>query len=372
MVLNFWSIILIASAGQSVFLIFLLIFRPSSNKHALKLLVALLFILLLTTIHNLWYAGRIYYSYPSISGFGRGLILTIGPLFYLYTRAITDKSFKLRWQQWFHAIPYLIGLAMVISQDSPSNLDEGLLIVDAFMTTGIKASPLTIIRFALYIVHILVYIFLSRKLITSIASDSSQYLISIEKRSKWIRQLNLILGAIAIVFLISLGDIFISGMYSYHGNFVLTLLVSVFIYMMAYQAVAQDSSLLPGFGKKYGSVNLKTDQKITLLPALVTLLETEKIFLNPELKLGDVATRLNVQSHVLTSLINTELGKSFFELLNQYRVQEFIKIANQPEYNHLSIFGIAQEVGYKSKSSFNTAFKKQMGATPSQYLKKAD
>ncbi|MCE7991236.1 MAG: helix-turn-helix transcriptional regulator [Roseivirga sp.] len=372
MVLNFWSIILIASAGQSVFLIFLLIFRPSSNKNALKLLVALLFILLLTTIHNLWYAGRIYYSYPAVSGFGRGLILTIGPLFYLYTRAITDGNFKLSWHQWLHAIPYLIGLGMVISQDSPSNMDEGLLIVDAFMTTGIKASYITIVRFALYIVHMLVYIFLSRRLISYIASDKSQYLIPIEKRSKWIKQLNLILGAIALIFLISLGDIFISGLYSYHSNFILTLLVSAFIYMVAYQAVAQDSSLLPGFGKKYGSVNIKADQKSSLLPALLGLLETEKIFLNPELKLGDVAARLHVQSHVLTSLINTQLGKSFFELLNQYRVQEFIEKANQPEYNHLSIFGIAQEVGYKSKSSFNTAFKKQMGVTPSQYLKNAD
>lgn len=372
MVLNFWSIILIASAGQSVFLIFLLIFRPSGNRNALKLLLVLLFIMLLTNIHNLWYAGRIYYTYPEISGFGRGLTLTLGPLFYLYTRAITDGSFRLRWQQWLHAIPYLIGLIMVMSQESPDDINEGVLIVDAFMTTGIKASPLTISRFALYVVHLLTYIYLSRKLVSNMASDKSLYLTSLEKRSGWIKQLNLILSAIALIFVIALVDIFISGIYSYHGNFVLTLAFSAFVYLVAYQAVAQNSSLLPGFDKRYSSVNIRAEQKSSLLPALLKLMDTDKVFLNPELKLSDVAGQLKVQPHILTSLINTELEKSFFELLNQYRIKEFAERARQPEYSHLSIFGIAQEVGYKSKSSFNTAFKKQMGVTPSQYLKNSD
>lgn len=369
MVLNFWSIVLIASAGQCVFLLLLLVFRPNSNRKARALLAALLFVLLLTNIHNLWYAGRIYYSYPALAGFGRGLTLAIGPLFYLYTQAITDSRFKFKAQQWFHILPYILGQALIFFQHSPSNVGEGVLMVEAFMTTGLETSPLTTTRFVIYVVHLLTYIFLSRRLMGSVTDDNTRYLITMEKRSGWINQVNLVFSTIALVLLASLSYMLISGYYSFHINSILIIVVSVFIYMVAYQAVANANSLLPDFSKKYEGAKLKNGQKSSLVAGLIRLFQEEKVFLNPDLKLADVAQRLEVQPHTLTALINSELKKSFFELLNQYRVREFIIKAKDPEYAHLSIFGIAQETGYKSKSSFNTAFKKQTGVTPSEYLK---
>ena len=161
----------------------------------------------------------------------------------------------------------------------------------------------------------------------------------------------------------------VTGRFGYQANFALTIICSVFIYMTAYRAVANAKELFPDFNKRYGSINLAEDKKSKLLPDLLALFTEDKVFLNADLKLANVAARLDTPPHVLTSLINRELGKTFFELLNEYRVKEFIAKASNPDYSHLSIMGIAQEVGYKSKSSFNTAFKKQTGKTPSEYLK---
>lgn len=371
MVLNFWSAVLIASASQCVFLVLLLLTRKSNNRAAQRILVALLLVLLAITVHNLWYAGRIYYVYPRTAGLGRGLSLIVGPLFYLYTRAITDVHFRFHWKQLLHLIPYLLVTAVIQSQQYSESIDEGIALVDSFMSTGLKATPLSLGRFTLYSLQMLVYVFLARNIVKSAMNKATDYHIPVVKRGRWIMKVNLLLIAVSLILVVSMLNALITGLYGYYANFWLTLAYSLFIYLIAYQAVSNSKALLPDFNKKYSSINLG-EKKNELLDRLIELFEEEKIFLHPQLKLADVAGHLQTSPHILTSLINQELGKTFFELLNQYRVEEFILRARNPEFAHLSIMGIAQEVGYKSKSSFNTAFKKQMGTTPSEYLKKAD
>ena len=372
MVLNLWSILLIASASQCVFLALLLVIRPSQNRAAQYLLTGLLLVVLATNVHNLIYAGRIYYSTPAFTGFGRGLVLLVGPLFYLYTCAIVDPGFKFRWKHLLHTLPYLLGLTLISSQRAPGSLDEAILLIDAFMTTGIKASPLPLIRFSLYVVHILAYIYAARMKLRAKGQAKENYLIPMEARALWVKRLHIVFGAIATIQFFHLGDALISGYYTFHVNFVLTLVYSFFVYVIAYQVVFNVGRLMPGFGEKYASVKIGKDKKESLVPQLLQLFEEEKVYLNPELKLADVAARLSVAPHVLTTLLNAELQKTFFEFLNQYRVEAFIGMAKDPQYAHLSIMGIAHEAGYKSKSSFNTAFKKIKGQTPSEYLKMHD
>ena len=72
---------------------------------------------------------------------------------------------------------------------------------------------------------------------------------------------------------------------------------------------------------------------------------------------------------MLSQVINEQLNKNFSELMNCYRIGEFKTRLADPKYGHHSIMGIAYEVGYNSKSSFNEAFKKLNGVTPSAYLK---
>ena len=63
------------------------------------------------------------------------------------------------------------------------------------------------------------------------------------------------------------------------------------------------------------------------------------------------------------------MNRSFNDLVHYYRINAFKERVVDLEYSKFSIIGLAYDIGYNSKSAFNTAFKKQTGLTPSQYLK---
>ncbi len=370
MVFNLWSVLLIASASQCVFLMVLFAIRPPANKKALIVLLMLMLIILAININNIWYAGYLYRTESVIAGFARGMILLLGPLFYFYTRSIIHQEFRFKAVQLLHLIPYGIGLFMVSLQDSPGNIEQAIALLDDFMAGKLEASTLSISRFVLYSIHLAVYILLSRiEMIKSLNSVDKNYLVSAEMRVSWLKKVNWVLILIALEQVIFTIYSISSGYYSVYGNFVLTLLISGFVYLIAYQTIFNSNQLLPDFSARHASMKIDSSTKSDLISKLTALFENDKIFTHPDLKLQDVAQRLNVPSHLLSNLINNHMEKSFFELLNHYRVKEFIQIAKSPELANYSIMGIANEVGYKSKSSFNTAFKKHTGQTPSEYLK---
>ena len=94
-------------------------------------------------------------------------------------------------------------------------------------------------------------------------------------------------------------------------------------------------------------------------------MDTEKPFLQPDFSLPQLADRLKLSVHVVSQVINDSLQKSFFEMTAEYRIE----IAKQllKDQPNIKIEEIAGQVGYNSKSSFNTAFKKLTGKTPSEF-----
>jgi len=78
---------------------------------------------------------------------------------------------------------------------------------------------------------------------------------------------------------------------------------------------------------------------------------------------------IGVSPNLLSQKINGELNQNFNEYINHYRIIESQKRLIDAEYDHLSIEGIGQSVGFKSKSSFYAAFKKNTSMTPSVYKK---
>jgi len=71
----------------------------------------------------------------------------------------------------------------------------------------------------------------------------------------------------------------------------------------------------------------------------------------------------------VSQVINEKLGKSFFELLASYRIEEAKTILSDAKKNNLTIEEISEMVGYNSKTAFNNAFKKLTGKTPSEFRK---
>jgi AraC-like DNA-binding protein len=100
---------------------------------------------------------------------------------------------------------------------------------------------------------------------------------------------------------------------------------------------------------------------------LITYLEREKPYTDPDLKLQNLSDHLGIPSYELSQIINTGLNRNFCDLINSFRIEEAKQRLTDPDNQHLTIIAIAYDVGFNSKSAFNTAFKKNTSMTPSQY-----
>jgi AraC-like DNA-binding protein len=93
----------------------------------------------------------------------------------------------------------------------------------------------------------------------------------------------------------------------------------------------------------------------------------EKPYLNPILSLGDLAEFLSITDKKLSFVLNQNLNTNFYDFINQYRIDDFLEKAKLEAYANYTLFGIAQDCGFNSKSSFNRIFKNKMNMLPSEY-----
>jgi len=116
---------------------------------------------------------------------------------------------------------------------------------------------------------------------------------------------------------------------------------------------------------KYANKKIKADDAQLMLDRLERVMNEKSVFKNPNLKLNDLANEINVSAHQLSQLLNDSLGKSFTLYVNEYRIQEACRILSTAE--NLTVEAIGEEVGFNSKSTFFSAFKKLKGMTPAMY-----
>ena len=96
-------------------------------------------------------------------------------------------------------------------------------------------------------------------------------------------------------------------------------------------------------------------------------MRTQKTYLNPELTLDMLADTLAIPAKDLSMIINRHFNHNFYEFINGYRIEEAQKRLLDPANKDKTITDIYLEVGFNSKSVFNTFFKKLVGKTPSEY-----
>ncbi len=111
----------------------------------------------------------------------------------------------------------------------------------------------------------------------------------------------------------------------------------------------------------------ETRQKITL--ALNRLMEEDKYFMNSKISLSDLADQSNIPKYLLTPYLN-QYHINFYEFINRYRIEEAKKMLISSDSQKYSVEVIAQKCGFNSRSVFYTAFKKNTGVTPIQFIKK--
>jgi AraC-like DNA-binding protein len=184
-----------------------------------------------------------------------------------------------------------------------------------------------------------------------------------------------------VVALLRLALDFYDPFFVRYTNAVLPLGATVFVYALAFLALREpqqepaDSAPAgdaAASARKYERSALTPERSDAFLKRLIDVMESEKPYTDGELTLPRLAARLSVSTHHLSQVINERLERSFSDFVNSYRVEEAKRRLADPAAGHYSLIAIAEDVGFNSKSSFNAAFKKQTGMTPSEFRKQTN
>jgi len=300
------------------------------------------------------------------------------PVFYLYVLSVCYSDFRLKREHLLHIIPFLLVNIVLIPRFYS--------VSEASKISFLKNSTSMIeIQFNHILVHIQILCYLIA-VFTILKKAKKIYLenyagASIESL-KWLFQFTV---ALSVFFAIALlKNIFKFTDYPNISEGLksgLLLLELTIIFWYLYKALNNpglfrkiDSKLLlvqELISEKKNSEQLNENDKEyneELLKLKKYMIE-EKPFLNPALTIQDVAAALQIPVRDLSLLINHKLEQHFYDFVNTYRIENAMNILKDSTKSKLTILEILYDVGFNSKSSFNTAFKKHTGNTPTAYRK---
>lgn len=206
----------------------------------------------------------------------------------------------------------------------------------------------------------------------------SLYIILLVKRifQYWrLRELTPIMVITLIFSFLSIaGLLLLSGSYYYNNQ----LLMKISILIMAGLLVAAylvgqhwpeflQLLVIETRKKRYERSLLKGFEVDTLCLKLKQIMEEERLYLDEDITIKQVADELHLTIHQLSELLNVKLMMNFNTFINHYRIQEAKQmLIDEPDR---SVLSIAYAVGFNSKSSFYDAFTRFTGQTPVQYRK---
>lgn len=296
-----------------------------------------------------------------------GFFLLYGPIIYLYARGVIYRDFKLSGRNLLHLIPYLLLTILLLSlRDLTPGTSEEIIQNELPWQFYLIS--------AIMYAHFYVYLGLTYK-------SLQKYRQIIKNKYSLIDQINLdwlsfSLNTFGIVAFVSLIQNFI-GLTRNRAVFIVTLalfLIFVFYFVnkVIFKALRQPE-IFAGITQyettKYLGSNLTSGQIEAYRKELLDLFSADKPFLDPQLSLADLSEKLSVSTKHLSQVINQSFNKSFFDFINTYRIQEVQQILIESVDEKLTVLEAMYKVGFNSKSSFNTAFKKETGQTPTEFRK---
>lgn len=293
------------------------------------------------------------------------LLYGIGPALYFYTLAITKPNFEFKKKDWIHFIPLLLEFIFYRT----SFYRDG--------SNGLYVTPMPTISYVyltqqwIGMVSLITYGIVSLNILLKYQKKLKDFYSRIEDKSiNWLKVPIIIYGSFYVFWnILSEIDRFIFNRslkeYYFLPTFVIITIISCWIGFKGY--IRKDQYLLPDIENETDETD---DKDIEFVNKLNNLMSKEKPHLNPDLNLTKLAELLNMKTRVVSQKINENYSKSFYDLINFYRVEEFKNYIKNNNTEKFSLLGIAYECGFNSKSTFNLAFKKNTQLTPSQFIRK--
>lgn len=150
------------------------------------------------------------------------------------------------------------------------------------------------------------------------------------------------------------------------GDYIIIAAITIFIYSISFKVIRNSLFFKANIKeKKYSKSALDEETKNKILQKINKIMD-EKYYLNSSPSLPDFAKIINVSPNYVSQVINEKLDLSFLGLINKYRVEEAKSMILDPNLNE-TIEGVGYSVGFNSKSTFHSAFKRLTGKTPSEY-----
>jgi AraC-like DNA-binding protein len=368
---NLLSIVTIISLFISFFLAFFLLTVKTEHKISNRLFA---FFLIINSIDISEPLISQITDGPSNLGMLRNTIAFLQiPVFYLYVLSVCYSDFKWKPKYLVHLLPFLTAnLALVprfYSMDIASKLD--------FI---VNRQNMVELQFTHWLFHlqVVVYftaIFLMLKKVKKLylENNSGGNLNSYQ----WLFQFTSVLTALYLIVIIK--NIFKFSDYPYVSDWIKIgiLVLQLFITCWYLYKALNNPGLFRNINSKLKLVSdiILEEKKIeakTLnedLQKLKKYMADEKPFLDSALTIQDISKEMNVPVRELSVLINHQMGQHFYDFVNTYRIENAMEILKDPSKSKVTILEILYEVGFNSKSSFNTAFKKHTGNTPTEYRK---
>ncbi len=170
--------------------------------------------------------------------------------------------------------------------------------------------------------------------------------------------------------------ILISGFQlSYFTNYILGLtpyeagpvFYSVIIYVLSFSALKSSNTFIQEKRKKYSNLNIPAGDQLLFKEKILDIMVSRQPYLDPDFSLSKLSALTGIQSHILSYLFSESIKQNFNAFINGYRIKKAKELLGDPSKRHLSIEAIADECGFHTISSFNSAFKKISVLTPSEY-----
>ena len=369
MKVNFLDIILFVLFFQLLILVPFLFFQRSPRLLSNRILAFFLLAKALCITNFL--AFRLYnYTYeyfPHAFFFGSSFTILWGPLLYLYIRSLTDKDFRLGYRQAAHFIPFLVHFTYLLLIFHILDADSKRRIIQV----GGAILPVTWNTFYTMLhVYILVY---TCAALLRIRTFKKGFKTSISPYNtvdlNWMHFILfgfLLKWGFDVIFHFADGSSQLAGISLMASRIVLYLFIS----LMIYKALRQPYILL-GRSQEPGTrrQSLSALSKETYLQKLRNHMERDKPYLDPELTFEELSRRVAIPPRSLTTVLNECLNQNFYDFINCYRVQESARLLMEKTPRSRTILEVLFEAGFNNKASFNNAFKKHNGMTPTEFRK---
>jgi len=368
----------------TVFVSWLLVVFLLTAKTKNKISNILLSLFLLVNAQDASGLFASYFLYPKFPGLGmlfNSSVFLKMPLLYLYVLSVIYSDFKFQKKHLWHILPWLINFIILIPRYFAVDFDDKLTFLNENI---IEKKPEIIISYFLVHIQMVIYFIWSfiaikkyKTLLLENYSNASLF------NYTWLFQLISIFAFEA--FFATFKNILLfahSETIYFYTMIILQITLLILLCWIVLKAL-HNPELFRGINSNMQLVkqlviespvshnSLNTEKELDEIVLLKNHMKEAEPYLNAMLTIDDLANQIEIPTKDLSVLINHNLNKHFFDFVNEYRIEKAKELLVSEDRKGHTVLEILYEVGFNSKSSFNTAFKKYTQVTPTLYRKNA-